>query len=492
MTEVERAAAPGVPGATSRVSKDRNTLHLIVGPALFATVVLLGGGAMAYPVRCAVGLLLWMGWWWVTTPVDLAVTGFLPLAVAALFNFVPVSRVLAAYAQDLIILLLGANLLTTAWARWGIDRRIALASLVVMGTNTQRQIMTWFVLAMILSAFLPNTVVAAAMCPIVLVMLRFIGIEDLWNSRLGTALMIAIAWGTSVGGFATPLGGAPNLLTIQFIQDSITHREFLFVTWVTRFLPMAIGLGIVSIVYMRFAFKPEMQEIEGSRIFFLEQIRALGRMSVQETWGVSLFVIATALAFARPLYASVLPALAPAYVFLTCGLLCFLVRRNGEPLIRWNYAQSNMMWGLFCLFAGGTALGEILSESGAAAFVAGLLTPYASGGGFVAVALFSMLTIIVTQITSNTAAIAIVVPIVISTFQGLGINPIPFVYIVSAIGNCGFALPSSAGGPAVAAGYGINLQTMLWKGLVLSLLSLVTLLTIGYVCFLYWGGFGYA
>lgn len=489
MNTVEQAPGPPAP---RHPSTNRDWLHTLIGPALFVAVVLLAGGVMAYPVRCSIGLLLWMGWWWVTRPVDLAVTGFLPLAVAALFNFVPLSTVLRAYSQDLIILLVGANLLTTTWTRWGIDRRIALVSLITMGTNTRRQIMTWFVLALILSAFLPNTIVAASMVPIVVAMLRFLGIEDLWNSRLGTALVVAIAWGTSVGGFATPLGGAPNLLTIQFIQQSVTHREFLFVTWVTRFLPLTVALVAVSIVFMHFAFRPEMQELEGSRSFFLERIRALGPMSVQERWGLSLFGIATALAFARPLYASLLPSLAPAYAFLTCGLLCFVVRRGGEPLIRWEYAQSNMMWGLFYLFAGGTALGEILSETGAAAFVARALAPYASGGGFVAAALFSVLTIVVTQITSNTAAIAIVVPITISTFQGLGLNPIPFVYIVTALGNCGFALPSSAGGPAVAAGYGINLQTMLWKGIVLSILALVTILGIGYLLAAFWEGFGRA
>jgi sodium-dependent dicarboxylate transporter 2/3/5 len=447
---------------------------------------------MDYPIRCGIGLLLWMAWWWVTRPVDLAVTGFLPLAVAALFDFVPLATVLRAYSQDLIILLIGANLLTTTWARWGVDRRIALVSLITMGTNTRRQIMTWFVLAMILSAFLPNTIVAASMIPIVVAMLHFIGVEDLWNSRLGTAMVVAVAWGTSVGGFASPLGGAPNLLTIQFIQQSVTQREFLFVTWVTRFLPLAVALAAASIVFMHFAFRPEIEELKGSRSFFLERIRALGPMSVQERWGLSLFGIATALAFARPLYSSWMPSLAPAYSFLACGLLCFVIRRGGEPLIRWEYAQSHMMWGLFYLFAGGTALGEILSETGAAAFVAQELAPYASGGGFVAAALFSVLTIVVTQITSNTAAIAIVVPITISTFQGLGINPIPFVYIVTALGNCGFALPSSAGGPAVAAGYGINLRTMLWKGLVLSLLALVTILVTGYLLATYWEGFGVA
>jgi sodium-dependent dicarboxylate transporter 2/3/5 len=489
MADIEHAATIEAP---ARASRHRDTLHLVIGPALFAAIVLLGGGAMAYPVRCAIGLLLWMSWWWVTLPVDLAVTGFLPLAAAAIFNFVPLAPVLGAYAQDLIILLLGANLLTTAWARWGIDRRIALVSLIAMGTNTRRQIMMWFVLATILSAVLPNTIVAAAMCPIVAALLKYVGIDDLWNSRLGTAMIVAIAWGTSVGGFATPLGGAPNLLAIQFIQDSITHREFLFITWVTRFLPMTIAFVIVSIVFMRYAFRPEVEELEGSRGFFVERMRALGPLSVQEVWGISLFVIATTLAFTRQLYASILPSLAPAYVFLVCGLLCFFVRRDGEPLLRWNYAQSNMMWGLFYLFAGGTALGEILSQTGAAAFVAAKLAPYAGTGGFAGLALFGVLMIIVTQITSNTAAVAIVIPVVISTFQGLGLNPIPYVYIVTAIGNCGFALPSSAGGPAVAAGYGINLQTMLWKGLILSVLALVTLLGVGYLTTVLWEGFSYA
>ena len=72
------------------------------------------------------------------------------------------------------------------------------------------------------------------MIPIVVAMLRFIGIEDLWNSNLGTALVIAVAWGTSAGGATTPLGGAPNLLTIEFIQETVTGQEFAFTTWFTR------------------------------------------------------------------------------------------------------------------------------------------------------------------------------------------------------------------------------------------------------------------
>ncbi len=209
-------------GSGSHGVDQRRTFHVLAGPIVFLLMLIIPVESMSYEVRCSLGLLVWMSWWWITRPVHLAVTGFLPLAIVSVFDFVPVARILPAYATELIILLLSANILTTAWTRWGLDRRIALASLIGIGTNTTRQILAWFTIGMILSAFLPNTIVAATMIPIVVAMLRFIGIEDLWESNLGTALVIAVAWGTSAGGAMTPLGGAPNLLTIEFIQETVT------------------------------------------------------------------------------------------------------------------------------------------------------------------------------------------------------------------------------------------------------------------------------
>jgi sodium-dependent dicarboxylate transporter 2/3/5 len=448
--------------------------------------------SMSYEIRCSLGLLIWMAWWWITRPVHLAVTGFLPLATVALFDFAPLGQVLPAYAAELVILLLAANVLTTCWTRWGLDRRIALASLIGVGTDTTRQILAWFLIGMILSAFLPNTIVAATMIPIVVAMLKFIGIEDLWESNLGTALVIAVAWGTSAGGATTPLGGAPNLLTVEYIQQMVTGEEFLFTTWVVRFLPLSIAVMVVTFLYVRFAFKPEIKQVEGTRGFFVGELKALGPMSVQEKWGFALFALASVLAFSRPLYSDLVPAFSPAYAFLSCALVCFLIRPQGEHLMTWEYAQGKMMWGLFYLFAGGTALGRILSETGTAEYIADALLPYASGGGFVAVVVFAGLTLLMTQITNNTAAIAITVPITISTFQSLDLNPLPFVYIVTTIGNCGFMLPTSAGGPAVAAGYGINLKTMAVKGFWACLIALVTVVAVGYALALYWPTFSTA
>ena len=487
-----RTVKVATPTATADRAGNWTLVHLIAAPSLFLAVVVIPIATLEYPVRCGLGLLIWMAWWWISRPVGLAVTGFLPLATASLFNFLPVATVLRSYASELIILLLGASILTTVWTRWGLDRRIALVALLVVGTKANRQIFVWFMIAAVLTALLPNTIVASTMIPIVIAMLRSIGITELWNSRFGTAVVLAVAWGSSVSAFATPLGGAMNLLMMQFVQETVTHHEFMFMTWVVRMLPLSIAAVIITAVFLRFAFKPELDAASGTRSYLLEQLRGLGAMSRPEKWALCFFAGAALLAFTRQWYATLLPAFTPAYVFLVCGLLCFVIRHRGEPLVTWQYAQERMMWGLFYVFAGGSALGQVLSETGTAKYVADLLLPYAQEGGFIAVLVFGGITMFLTQTTSAVASIAIVVPITISTFESLGMNPIPFVYIVTAIGNCGLMLPSSAAGTAIAAGYGVNMKTMLVTGFWLSLILLGSLLVLGYLLATFYPGFGVA
>ena len=482
MTDSPRPGAG--PAATSRL------LHLAGGPAVLLILLLLPVAGFSFEARGAMGLLVWMAWWWIARPVHLAVTGLLPLAVTAILGLAPMEQVASSYSQDTILLLLGANILTSVWVRWGLDRRIGLASLLGVGNDTTRQILVWFLVSAVLSGILPNTIVAATMIPIVVAMLRSVGIEDLWDSRVGSALVIAVAWGTSAGGAATPLGGAPNLLTVGLIEESVTGQEFLFLSWITRLAPITAVVVVLMFLFLRFAMRPDVAELPGSKEYVRGELAALGPMRREEKWGLLLFLAATALAFGRPLYSGLLPNLTPAFAFVAMAVASFAIRTREGALMTWPFAQKNMHWGLFYLFAGGIALGRILSGSGAAASFADALVPYAGAGGFVAVLVFALLTMILTQVTSNTAAVAIVVPITISTFQSLDLDPLPFVYIVAVVANCGFVLPSSAGGPAVAAGYGVHLPTMAAKGLLASIMVLVVLVTLGYALAGWWPGFG--
>ena len=76
------------------MKRDWRTLHILGGPLVFLLLLLAPLAAIPYAVRGSLGLLLWMSWWWIFQPVNLAVTGFLPLVVLALFNFLPVGKIL--------------------------------------------------------------------------------------------------------------------------------------------------------------------------------------------------------------------------------------------------------------------------------------------------------------------------------------------------------------------------------------------------------------
>ena len=106
--------------------------------------------------------------------------------------------------------------------------------------------------------------------------------------------------------------------------------------------------------------------------------------------------------------------------------------------------------------------------------------------------MFSVLTIVIAQIISNVATVAITVPVAISVFTSRGLNPIPYVYIIIAASHCGFMLPSSAGSSAIAAGYGVNLRTMFVKGFWAAVIALVVIIIVSYLSMVLWPGFGMA
>ena len=127
---------------------------LLAGPLLFLCA------AFSLPVsvfpslaaRAALGMVAWMSFWWITAPVDLAVTAFLPIAVNALLPMAEMSAVIANYASETILLLLGASILVASWEITGLDRRIARTFLMLIGNGMRQQVAFWFLLSAALSS----------------------------------------------------------------------------------------------------------------------------------------------------------------------------------------------------------------------------------------------------------------------------------------------------------------------------------------------------
>ena len=271
--------------------------------------------------RAAVGTVAWMAFWWVTSPVDYAVTAFLPIALNAIFPMTDMKSVISNYASETILLLLGASILTASWEKTGLDRRIATCFLNLIGSRLRNQVVFWFLLTAILSTVLPNAVVCATITPIAVSMLNYVGEKNVAESRIASKILLTIAYGTGVGGLASPLGGAMNLVVVDYIQQ-LTGKEYMYSAWIIKFLPIMILLAISNIFFMiRDVRKTE--ELGGSREYFANEQRKMKRMSMEEKGLLGLFLLATALSFTRQLYQSFLPGLKPAYVFIICAILSF-------------------------------------------------------------------------------------------------------------------------------------------------------------------------
>lgn len=439
--------------------------------------------------RAAIGTVIWMAFWWVTAPVDYAVTAFLPIAINAFFQIVPMSTVISNYASETILLLLGASILTVSWEETGLDRRIAVRLFRMVGNNLRKQVVIWFIISAILSAFLPNAVVCATLTPIAVAMLKYIGHNDIGNSKYGSKILITIAYATGVGGLISPLGGAMNLVTVDYLQQ-ITGKEFYYLSWVIKFLPIVIVLIISNIIFLLRDIKKD-TEIGDVKAFFEEQKQYDHKMSIEEKWSLAMFLIAAGLAFTRQLYQAYLPGLKPAYAFLICSILAFLIsKKNGERLMLWKTVQTKIIWELIYIFAGGLAAGTLINESGAAQSIGMFVAKLGMTGGFITVAVIIFLTIILSDITSNTATAAVAMPIVISIVEGASLNPIPFIFIASIGVNLSYMLPTSI--RAIPVGYGLKPKYMFNEGWKLSLIVWLLMTGIAYLLLRFWPYFSVA
>lgn len=468
--------------------KRSRIICLVLGPLLFLLCytalpnALFASGAS----RAAVGTVAWMAFWWVSAPIDYAVTAFLPIALNAIIQMTDMSTVIANYASETILLLLGASILTVSWEETGLDKRIAACFLGFIGNSFRGQLVFWFALSAGLSAVLPNAVVCATITPIAVAMLRHVGEGDIEHSRIGSKLLLTIAYATGVGGLASPLGGAMNLVAVDYIQQ-LTGKEYLYVDWVVRFLPIAVILIISNIMFILRDVKKD-DNLGGSKEYFINEYKQLPPMTFEEKCSLAMFLLATVLSFTRQFYQKALPGLKPAYAFIICAILAFLItKKDGRRLMVWKSVQTKIIWELIYIFAGGLAAGTLINGSGAAQAIGDAVASMGLQGGITTVFVIVTVTIILSDVTSNTATAAVAIPIVISIIQGIGLNPVPYIYIASVGVNLSYMLPTSI--RAIPVGYGLQPRYMLKEGWKLTGIVIILMTAVCYFLLKYWPAF---
>lgn len=148
-----------------------------------------------------------------------------------------------------------------------------------------------------------------------------LGQQQITDNPVATPILLAIVWGAGFGGFGSPLGSSSNLVAISYLEK-LTGHEFMYVDWVIRFLPLLFIIMLLILAYLLRLPLP-VKRLDGGKEYFRAAYAKLGPMSRGEKLGLWLFILATGLAFVRPLYVQYLPLMKPAYVFFTFGMLTF-------------------------------------------------------------------------------------------------------------------------------------------------------------------------
>ena len=431
------------------------------------------------------GVGLWMAVWWSTEAIPVAATAFIPLVSFPLLQVMPVKAVAQSYAHPTIFLFLGAFLLALSVEKWALHRRIALNVLVRTGTDGRKLILGFMVAGALLSMWMTNTSTAMMLLPIAtsvaaMVVERSSDVSDDDKRAFQVALLLALAYATTIGGMSTIIGTPPNVLLAGFMEETY-GIQIAFFDWMLIGLPLALVLLPLGwVVLTRVAFRvdvPASPEVADVIHSMREEMGAM--TSPQRRVGL-LFLTVVALWMARKWLNEVpgLEGLSDAGIVMAAALLLFVIPSgNGSParLMQWDDV-ARLPWGVLILFGGGLALAAQVSGSGLAVWLGESLLPVAGLGTLVLVAAAAGLVVFLTELTSNLATAATFLPVVAAIAAQSGIEPLVLCVPVTLAASCAFMLPVATPPNAIVFSSGaLTIPQMIRAGILMNIIAMMIL-----------------
>jgi sodium-dependent dicarboxylate transporter 2/3/5 len=461
----------------------KKQIGLFLGPILFILVrFFYAPEELSDEANAVLASTLWIAAWWITEAVPIAATALLPIVLFPLTGGLALSETTASYGHKYIFLFIGGFMLAIAIERWNLHKRIALTIIKLVGTNINKIILGFMLATAFLSMWISNTATAVMILPVGIAII--LQLQDNPTTKknenliFGKALMLSIAYSASIGGMATLIGTPPNLV-LAGVVESTFNTEITFFQWFLFGFPLSMILLFICWMYLtKFAFKFEQKEFPGGREEINRQLASLGSMSYEEKIIAFVFSLTAIAWICRSFILSLwIPAIDDTIIAITGALLLFLIpnKAKSQALLTWGDAVK-LPWGILILFGGGMALATAFESSGLAIWIGSQLSSLEG------ISLFILLLVIIatvnflTEITSNLATTAMLLPILVSVAAILNINPYYLLVSATVAASCAFMLPVATPPNAVVFGSGyLSIKDMVQKGIWMNLISIIIL-----------------
>ena len=426
------------------------------------------------------GLVLLMAVWWATEAVPLPVTALLPIIFLPMLGLCNDKASTAPYAHPTIYLFFGGFLLGLAMEKCNLHKRIALLILSKVGSCPRMQIAGFMFATGFISMWVSNTATAIMMLPIGISVASVVtqGQNAGEAKRFSCALMLAIAYSSSIGGMGTLIGTPPNALLRAFLAEHY-HIHIGFGQWMLLGVPVAIALSLFTWWWLtrkpfNFAGNTVHEKIR-------QELEALGPVSREEAMTACLFGCAALCWVLQPIISRALPFVDDTFIAMCFGLLLFVMpvdMGKRQFLMNWQEARK-LPWGILLLFGGGLSLAGAINSTGLASWMANVLGSL-QGIPFILMTFILVITVqIMTEFTSNTATSAAFLPLVGIMAVAQGIEPAIYAIPAALAASCAFMLPVSTPPNAIVFRSGaLTIPDMLRAGFALTLASgvIITLL----------------
>ncbi len=447
--------------------------------------------------RATAAVAVLMAIWWLTEAIPLPATALLPLVLFPLLGAAPIKVAAAPYAHSVIFLFLGGFLLGLSLERCGLHKRLALNTLLLVGTSPRRLIAGFMLASAVLSMWVSNTATTIMMLPIAMSIITLIAEE---YARQGTpgehdgspdpnfdvALLLGIAYAASIGGVATLIGTPPNAVLKGFLESDL-HTSLGFAQWMGIGLPVTIVFLPVCWAFLVYGvLRVQLREIPGGRPLIISQRDALGPMSKHEWIVLGVFLCTIVLWIARPFLGrfgashdiAFFGRLNDSSIAIGAALMLFLLPvdiKTRTFAMDWETARK-VPWGILLLFGGGLSLAATISSTGLDVAIGHSIAGIGQVPSWLAVVLVCSLMIFLTELTSNTAVTTALLPIIAAAAPALGVDPIKVVVPAALAASFAFMLPVATPPNAIVFGSGhVRIGQMARAGLGLNILGIIVI-----------------
>ncbi len=481
------------------------TIPIGGGIAILIAMIMMGFNSVNYQGKFANQTLLFvllvsiaiLSVFWIFEVVPIAVTSLFPIFLFPLFGILDAKATALFYGKEIIFLFLGGFMLAQGIQNSNLHKRIALNIVNIIGSKPGNLVLGFMIATAGLSMWISNTATTVMMLPIGMAIILQLKdnpeTKEDENAIFGKALMLAIAYSASIGGIATLIGTPPNLIFAGILEEQY-NVEMTFSKWIVYGLPISIILLFICWKYLtNIAFKFSQKDFPGGKAEIKRLLKNLGKISYEEKTVLIVFCITAFLWMTRSfLISKLIPAIDDTIIAMASATVLFLLptKTKSEPkIIDWQSAVK-LPWGILLLFGGGLALAEGFKTTGLAQWIGGQITQFEN------LPLFALLFVLIfavnflTEITSNLATTAMLLPIIAPIALVLDVHPFTLMVGITVAASCAFMLPVATPPNAIVFGSGyLKIPDMMKVGIWMNIVSIIIIAIITYYLLPYLWGF---